>query len=62
MPITEGVSASLFEATCNCYPIVSNIAETKVGLPIAKNGQLIPVDDSTILAEEILWTHREQYL
>jgi glycosyltransferase involved in cell wall biosynthesis len=32
MPITEGVSASLFEAMAsNCYPIVTNTLEIKAG-------------------------------
>ena len=56
MPITEGVSASLFEAMAsNSYPIVSNIAGNQSWITHRKNGQLITVDDSTILAEEILW-------
>jgi glycosyltransferase involved in cell wall biosynthesis len=54
MPITEGVSASLFEAMAsNCYPIV-NIAGNQSWIT-HQNGQLITVDDSNMLATEILW-------
>jgi glycosyltransferase involved in cell wall biosynthesis len=56
MPVTEGVSASLFEAmACNCYPIVSNIAGNQSWINHRKNGQLTTVDDSDMLAAEILW-------
>ncbi|MFC5684084.1 glycosyltransferase [Flavobacterium sp. MAHUQ-51] len=56
MPITEGVSASLFEAmACGCYPIVSNIAGNQSWIRHRKNGQLITVDDTEMLADEILW-------
>jgi len=59
MPITEGVSASLFEAmACNCYPIVSNIAGNQSWITHRKNGQLINVDDSNMLADEILWAFK----
>lgn len=57
MPITEGVSASLFEAmACNCYPIVTNISGNKSWITHRKNGNLIEVDNPEMLAEEILWT------
>ncbi len=56
MPITEGVSASLFEAmACGCYPIVSNIAGNQSWIRHRENGQLITIDDSEMLADEILW-------
>jgi glycosyltransferase involved in cell wall biosynthesis len=56
MPITEGVSASLFEAMAsNCYPIVTNIAGNQSWITHRKNGQLISVDDSEMLAEELMW-------
>jgi glycosyltransferase involved in cell wall biosynthesis len=56
MPITEGVSASLFEAMAsNCYPIVTNIAGNQSWITHRKNGQLITVDDPNMLAAEILW-------
>jgi glycosyltransferase involved in cell wall biosynthesis len=56
MPITEGVSTSLFEAMAsNCYPIVSDIPGNKNLIKHRENGQLVPIDDFKILAEEILW-------
>ncbi|SEA90629.1 protein involved in gliding motility RemC [Flavobacterium gillisiae] len=56
MPTTEGVSASLFEAMAsNCYPIVSNIPGNQSWITHRENGQLINVDDSKMLAEEIAW-------
>ena len=66
MPITEGVSASLFEAMAtNCYPIVSDIIGNQSWIRHQKNGQLIPVDNYKKLAEELIWAfenskHREQ--
>ncbi|MFL9830852.1 glycosyltransferase [Flavobacterium sp. ST-87] len=56
MPITEGVSASLFEAmACGCYPIVSDIPGNQNWIRHRENGQLITVDDFEMLANEILW-------
>jgi glycosyltransferase involved in cell wall biosynthesis len=56
MPITEGVSASLFEAMAsNCYPIVTNIPGNQSWIKHRENGQLITMDDSKMLAEELLW-------
>ena len=56
MPITEGVSASLFEAmACGCYPIVSDIPGNQNWIRHHENGQLITIDDSEMLANEILW-------
>jgi len=66
MPITEGVSASLFEAMAsNCYPIVTDIPGNQSWIQHRKNGQLITMDDSRMLAEELLWSfenksHREE--
>ena len=66
MPITEGVSASLFEAMAtNCYPIVSDITGNQSWIEHRKNGQLVTVDDSEKLAEELIWAfenrdHRAQ--
>ena len=57
MPITEGVSASLFEAMAsNCYPIVTNIAGNQAWIKHRENGQLIDVDNFEMLAEEIIWS------
>lgn len=56
MPITEGVSASLFEAMAsNCYPVVTDIPGNKSWIEHRKNGQLITIDDTEMLADELLW-------
>jgi glycosyltransferase involved in cell wall biosynthesis len=56
MPITEGVSASLFEAMAsNTYPIVTNIPGNQSWIKHRENGQLITIDNFRMLAEEILW-------
>lgn len=56
MPITEGVSASLFEAMAsNCYPVVTDIPGNQSWIKHRENGQLITIDDSKMLAEELLW-------
>lgn len=56
MPVTEGVSASLFEAmACGCYPLVSDIPGNQSWITHRENGQLIPIDDAEMLANEILW-------
>ena len=59
MPITEGVSASLFEAmACNCYPVVTDIIGNQSWITHRENGQLIPVDDFEMLAEELVWSFK----
>lgn len=56
MPITEGVSASLFEAMAsNCYPVVTNIPGNQSWIKHRENGQLITIDDAEMLADELLW-------
>lgn len=56
MPITEGVSASLFEAMAsNCYPVVTNIPGNQSWIKHRENGQLITIDDTEMLADELLW-------
>jgi glycosyltransferase involved in cell wall biosynthesis len=56
MPITEGVSASLFEAMAsNCYPIVTNIPGNQSWIKHRENGQLITIDNYRMLSDEILW-------
>ncbi|MDD5151694.1 MAG: glycosyltransferase family 4 protein [Flavobacterium sp.] len=56
MPTTEGVSTSLFEAMAsNCYPIVTNIPGNQSWITHRENGQLIPIDNFRMLADEILW-------
>ena len=59
MPITEGVSASLFEAMAtNCYPIVTDIAGNQNWIKHKENGQLVTVDDFEMLAEELIWAFK----
>ncbi|HEX9151129.1 MAG TPA: glycosyltransferase [Flavobacterium sp.] len=66
MPITEGVSASLFEAMATlCYPIVTDISGNQSWIKHRENGQLVTVDDYEMLAEELIWAfennkHRHQ--
>jgi glycosyltransferase involved in cell wall biosynthesis len=56
MPITEGVSASLFEAMAsNCYPIVTDIPGNQSWIKHRENGLLIAIDDYEMLVNEILW-------
>lgn len=57
MPITEGVSASLFEAmACNCYPVVSDIAGNQSWITHRENGQLIEIDNIEMLSNELIWS------
>lgn len=57
MPITEGVSASLFEAmACSCYPVVSDIPGNQSWIKHRENGQLIAIDNTEMLAEELIWS------
>jgi glycosyltransferase involved in cell wall biosynthesis len=66
MPITEGVSTSLFEAMAtNCYPIVTDITGNQSWIKHRENGQLVAVDNYQMLASELIWaienpTYREQ--
>lgn len=56
MPITEGVSASLFEAmACGCFPIVSDLAGNKSWITEKVNGMLVPSENHIKLAEELEW-------
>jgi glycosyltransferase involved in cell wall biosynthesis len=56
MPITEGVSASLFEAMAtNCYPIVTDIPGNQSWIKHRRNGQLVTVDNFKMLADELIW-------
>ncbi len=61
MPVTEGLSASLFEAMASyCYPIVTNIEGNQSWIMHRENGQLITIDDSKMLADEILWSYKNE--
>ena len=56
MPVTEGVSASLFEAMAsNCYPLVTDVLGNQSWITNRVNGQLIAVDDFEMLASELIW-------
>ena len=56
MPITEGVSASLFEAMAsNCFPVVTDILGNQSWIKHRENGQLVTIDDSKMLADELVW-------
>ncbi|WP_073371932.1 glycosyltransferase [Flavobacterium fluvii] len=61
MPITEGVSASLFEAMAsNCYPVVTDIPGNQSWIKHRENGQLITIGDTEMLANELLWALENQ--
>ncbi len=63
MPITEGLSASLFEAMASkCYPIVSDIPGNQSWIKHRDNGQLIVIDDYEMLAKEMLWAFENKEL
>ncbi len=56
MPVTEGVSASLFEAmAAGCYPIVSRLPGTEAWITDLANGRLIEVDNAVALADALEW-------
>lgn len=51
MPITEGVSSSLFEAmAAGCYPLVTDLPGNQSWIQHEQNGHLIPIDDAGALA------------
>lgn len=61
MPITEGVSASLFEAMAtNCYPIVTDIEGNQSWITHRENGQLVTIDDFKMLADELIWAFENE--
>lgn len=61
MPNTEGVSASLFEAMATLsYPIVTDIAGNRSWIQHRKNGQLITINDHKMLAEELIWSFKNE--
>ncbi|MDN3677397.1 glycosyltransferase [Flavobacterium paronense] len=56
MPITEGVSASLFEAmACGCFPIVSDLPGNRSWITQKVNGILVTSENHIKLAEELQW-------
>lgn len=57
MPLSEGVSASLFEAmACGCFPIVCDLEANRFWVKDGENGFLIPLDDADMLAKRIAET------
>ncbi|MGN6568958.1 MAG: glycosyltransferase family 4 protein, partial [Flavipsychrobacter sp.] len=55
MPVTEGVSASLFEAmAAGCYPIVSAIPGNQAWIEDGKNGKLVTVNDANALFASLI--------
>ncbi len=56
MPNTEGVSASLFEAMASgCFPIVTDIEGNQAWINHRLNGLLVEINNSEMLADEIIW-------
>jgi glycosyltransferase involved in cell wall biosynthesis len=54
MPVTEGVSASLFEAmACGCFPVVTDLPGNRAWIKHQENGLLIPNGKFKLLAEEL---------
>lgn len=57
-PITEGVSASLFEAmACGCFPIVSDLPGNRSWIQQKVNGILVSIENELKLAEELKWAY-----
>ena len=55
-PITEGVSASLFEAmACGCFPIVSDLPGNRCWIQQKVNGILVSIKNEFNLAQELEW-------
>ena len=58
-PITEGVSASLFEAMASgCLPIVSDLPGNRSCIQQKENGILVTIENEFKLAEEIEWAFK----
>ena len=58
-PITEGVSASLFEAMASgCLPIVSDLPGNRSWIQQKENGILVTIENEIKLAEEIEWAFK----
>lgn len=55
MPVTEGVSTSLFEAMATgCYPIVSDIPGNQAWLKDGQNGRLVLANNVDALADALI--------
>ena len=58
-PITEGVSASLFEAMASgCLPIVSDLPGNRCWIQQKENGILVTIENEFKLTEEIEWAFK----
>lgn len=56
MPVTEGVSGSLFEAmACGCFPIVTDLPGNRSWVRDGENGRLVPDGDLEKLTEALEW-------
>jgi glycosyltransferase involved in cell wall biosynthesis len=63
MPLSEGVSASLFEAmACGCFPVVCDLEANRFWVNDGENGFLIPLDDVEMLAKRIAETQNNPEL
>lgn len=63
MPITEGVSASLFEAmACGCFPLVSDLPGNRSWIKKKVTGILVPSENHITLAEELEWAFNNNEL
>lgn len=61
MPVTEGVSSSLFEAMAvGCYPIVSDVPGNQSWISHRENGQLVSIDDKEMLSNELIWAIKNE--
>jgi glycosyltransferase involved in cell wall biosynthesis len=61
-PISEGVSASLFEAmAAGSFPVCTDLPGVRAWIESGKNGYLVPVDDHEALANAIMdaWNNKE---
>ena len=62
VPVTEGVSSSLFEAMgSGAFPIVTDLPGTNVWIRSGMNGFLVPQNDPESLAESIIkaWNDKQ---
>lgn len=61
-PISEGVSASLFEAmAAGSFPVCTDLPGVRAWIESGKNGYLVPVDDQEALANAVMdaWNNKE---
>jgi glycosyltransferase involved in cell wall biosynthesis len=59
-PVTEGASASLFEAmACGCFPIVSDLPGNRSWIQQQENGILVKILDESSLVNALEWSFKE---